>query len=257
MTDSLLKDPFISKYLKVSVFLHVALVLSFSVKSTLWPSKPILVQDSIKVDLVGLPPKAVKKKNPQALPSKKAKKKTVPKKPKIPKVSLKPKVKPKKKAPKVSIKKAKKRQSQALSQLKALSALERLKNLPDPKKAEPQEETIEEQPPVAGEQIAPGTALTGLTKLKHNSYISQVSAHVRRFWFLPEWLTKADFRAKALIQFNALGELLKIEIIESSGNGEFDALIKKTLRDAEPFPAPPEAFKKIVEVDGITLGFPD
>ena len=107
-----------------------------------------------------------------------------------------------------------------------------------------------------GNILAAGTSLTGVHKIQHNRYLGQLKNHVQKNWFLPEWLAQKDLRAQIQIKIDKTGNLLEQKLIESSGDATFDELASETVKNSDPFPAPPEKFQELLKVDGFVLGFP-
>ncbi len=203
-------------------------------KVVFFPSEPLVYQSSVRVDLVDLPEKV----------------KSVP-----PKIQKAPEVKaPKKKrsAPKNKVINLKKRQNNALKRLQAIKSIE---DSFQKKKGEPKQN--QKQEPVKGNIISEGTVLKGLQKLDYDSYISQIDAHIKNHWILPEWLAESSLRASVLVKFDEEGYVILKKIVYSSGQGEYDRLVLQTIDRASPFPSPPYKFKNLVEIDGIIFRFPE
>ena len=110
---------------------------------------------------------------------------------------------------------------------------------------------------VKGNTISPGTALSGLAKLQHDTYAVDLDHHIKQHWALPEWLANRDFKAQAKVYIDSRGNILGRKIIKTSGNQSYDDEVLATIDRSAPFPAPPEKFVSIVEVDGILIGFPE
>ncbi len=110
---------------------------------------------------------------------------------------------------------------------------------------------------IKGNVLSPGTSLTGLTKLQHDTYASDLDRHIKDHWSLPEWLAKRDFKAQARVLIDSRGNILERKIVKSSGNPSYDEEVLATIDRSAPFPAPPEKFLAIVSVEGILIGFPE
>lgn len=246
-----------SLYKKVflySCLIHVALAVSFIIDAAFFSSEKIDYSTAVRVDLVGLPDKIV---NPSAV-TEPAPKEAMPEKPTVPeaKVVEAPKDIAKKEAAQVDPdsvkieKDAKKKQSSALDKIKSMQALDKIKN-----------EVSKEKPKAAaqvkGNVIAPGTALSGLSQLQHNSYIGQIDQHIKNNWALPQWMSNKNFKAQVLVKFNEQGQIISRVIAKSSGNGIYDDLALDTIDKSAPFPAPPEKFTDIFKYQGILVGFPE
>ncbi|WP_413585991.1 TonB family protein [Bdellovibrio sp. HCB274] len=261
-TDSL------NRGLAISFGLHVGLLVFFIVKATFFTPEAIDFTQAVRVDMVGLPdkldpnnlpPKPEAKENPKPAPKpepvveKPAEKKPEPVKPEV-----KLPTKQDKKDDGVNLEKVKSKQNDALDKLKAMAAIEKLKE--EAKKPAPVSGTgksTADAAPIKGNQVSPGTSLTGLTKLQHDTYGADLDRHIKQHWALPEWLAKRDLKAQARVYIDSRGNILDRKIVKSSGNPEYDEQVLATLDRSAPFPAPPEKFQSLVSVDGILIGFPE
>lgn len=107
-----------------------------------------------------------------------------------------------------------------------------------------------------GNRVSQGSALRGIEKLEADAYVNQVEAHIKRFWQIPPWLKSGNFRTRVLVKWDSLGNPTLIQIVESSGNDEFDRIVFETIRKAVPFPAPPPEVAWKMRQEGILFGFP-
>jgi len=111
-----------------------------------------------------------------------------------------------------------------------------------------------------GNRLSKGSALVGDFSdeggSEFASYVQTLPESIRSFWKLPSYLLEKDLRCRIKIYLSASGELLKLELIESSGETEFDARAQKAIRDAAPFSRPSEAVGARLTNSGIILGFP-
>jgi colicin import membrane protein len=110
---------------------------------------------------------------------------------------------------------------------------------------------------IKGNVLSPGSSLTGLTKLQHDNYMSDLDTHIKQNWSLPEWLAKRDLKAQVRVLIDARGNILERKIVKSSGNPNYDEEALAAIDKSAPFPAPPEKFTAILSVDGIVIGFPE
>ncbi len=110
-----------------------------------------------------------------------------------------------------------------------------------------------------GNRVSQGSALTGDYTDEANSefgaYVQRIPGTIRPYWNLPSYLKDKDLRCRLKIFISATGSLLKLDIVESSGNAEYDERATKAVR-ATNFPAPSEAVAKRLTQSGIILGFP-
>ncbi|MBO9668468.1 MAG: TonB family protein [Bdellovibrio sp.] len=269
----------LNRGLMISFGAHIALVLFFIVKAAFFTPESIDFTQAIRVDMVGLPdkvdpkslpPKSEAKENPKpAAPEppkpveKVAEKKPEPKP--EPKAETKTEVKlppkPAKKEPDaVNLEKVKSQQQNALDKLKAMAALEKIKEEVAESKAKTPPGTGKANTgaqQIKGNVVSPGTSLTGLAKLQHDTYGEDLHRHIMQSWSLPEWLAKRDYKAQARVFIDSRGNILGRKIVKSSGNPNYDDEVLATIDRAAPFPAPPEKFVSLVSVDGILIGFPE
>ena len=139
------------------------------------------------------------------------------------------------------------RQQQVDKAFKQILKKNRQRNLPSKKWTES----------FKGNVLSPGTHLRGIDKIKYDRYLNEIDLHVKRDWFLPEWLKEKNLKAQIKVKINNLGKVIDKKIIKPSGNNEYDHLILNIIEKASPFPAPPHRFKKIVLLKGFILGFPE
>lgn len=112
---------------------------------------------------------------------------------------------------------------------------------------------------IEGNRLSKGSALVGDYSDKQNSefsaYVQNLPGIIRPFWKLPSHLLEKSLRCRIKIFLSPLGQLLKAEIQESSGDPEFDARAEQALRSAT-FPRPSEEVGIRLTNSGIILGFP-
>lgn len=223
-----------------------------------FPSKQIPYQKAIRVDMIGLPDKNVpegglkpqsngaEKKENQPIPIKNVKA-TIDDKKKVSSSLNNVKTQPDSKL-KVS------KSNLGTSKLSQLSALNKIEKLMEEEEGR---NRLLKQMVFKGNAIVDGTSLTGLNKIEAEDYVNSVEAHVRSFWRLPQWLASSKMRAKALVKWDSRGIPVLIQIIESSGNDEFDQIVMDTLQKSAPLPAPPDKFAMMMRRQGVVFGFPE
>lgn len=234
------------KYVLLSLALHVSVVLALTVRTFFFPSQPIEFQSALRVDLVALPDKLPA---PAAAPEMKA-----------PEPTVKPESKPLKAEPdlvlnpkkpnKTDDSKLEKKQDESINRLKQLSALERLEQ-------QAKQDAMNKPRVYKGNAISKGSDLTGLSRLEHDEYVSNVEQHVRQFWALPQWLANKGLRAQVRVRFDSYGRVIAKTMVKSSGNPAFDEVVMNTVEQASPAPPPPEKFLRLLENEGILFGFPE
>jgi colicin import membrane protein len=259
--------------LVVSFVVHAVIISFFTLKAVFLTPESIDYSAAIRVDIVGLPdkvkpedvapPAATKEEAKTALPDKPEKT------PPPPKPVEKPVEKPAEKAVKmpakkdldtVNLEKTKHDQKNALEKLKAMAAVEKLKEdaANEKKKKEAAAGTAAAGgPKLKGNVISPGTAITGLAKLQHDSYVVDLDHHIKRNWALPEWLAKRDLKAQVRVTIDSNGNVLSRRISKTSGNSSYDEEVLATIDRSAPFPKPPDKFTSVLAVDGILIGFPE
>src|SRR5690606_13698169 len=110
-----------------------------------------------------------------------------------------------------------------------------------------------------GNRLSKGSALVGDYTDEQNSefsaYVQNIPGVIRPYWKLPSYLMDQNLRCRIRIFLSPGGNLLKVEMIESSGNGEFDVRAERAAREAR-YPKPSEEVGKRLTNSGIILGFP-
>lgn len=110
-----------------------------------------------------------------------------------------------------------------------------------------------------GNRISQGSALTGDYSDEANSefgsYVQTLPGAIRPYWKLPSHLLEKDLRCRIKIYLNSNGSLLKTEVVESSGDPEFDERALRAIRSTN-FPKPSEPVGNRLTNSGIILGFP-
>lgn len=241
--------------LKISVFLHIALFMTFTVRTIFFTEEPINFEQAIRVDMVGLPDRIESLPEPVA---------STPAPPAAPATTLPaiakeaPPVKEAKPAPKekdpdaVSLEKSKTKQKAALEKLKQMSALEKIQQ---DLESEKKKAAAAAKPSYKGNVLSPGTALTGINQLQADAYISNVHNHMISNWALPEYLKNKDLRTDVLVKFDENGNILSKLIVKTSGNPQFDEYVIAAIQKSSPVPPPPEKFMRISSVQGFLFKF--
>jgi colicin import membrane protein len=242
-----------SKSFITSALLHVALLFIVLTRVLFAPTNiPLEIRHAIRVDVVGLPDKIMEAPapTPVAAPPPAV---TAPKVHELPKKEAPPKLETK---PTVNINAKKadlaKNQKKALEQLKAMDALERIKSEVS---AEKRREKIGQI--IKGARVNQGTSLTGLEKIDFDRYFDQMESHLREHWNLPQWLEDASFKAQALVVLDENGNVIRKQLVKSSGNSVFDANVLDAIDKSSPFPAPPQRLQGVLSTRGVVFNFPE
>ena len=231
----------LSNAIKLSVLMHLLLLLVLYVKSVVMPpdlhTKEYL--PSLRVDLVALPEHKINEQvTPTLQPAAPEQKKAVePAKPE-------PKEKPE---PVEKGDYSLKKKTKESKKEKMKSALDRIKAL----------EKIREGETLKGNVVRKGSSAKGdASRSAETTYFDVVLEKVRNEWELPSWLQGKGLSAKVLIKIDRRGMITVINFVRSSGNSQFDAAVKRALYASMPFPVPPVSVLADVMKDGVILGFP-
>lgn len=113
---------------------------------------------------------------------------------------------------------------------------------------------------IEGNRVSKGSALVGDFSDDQNSefssYVQALPDRIRQHWKLPSFLLEKELQCRIKIYLSANGDLLKLEIHESSGVGEYDQKAEEAIRKAAPFSKPSETVAARLTSSGIILGFP-
>ena len=142
------------------------------------------------------------------------------------------------------------KQEQAINRLKQMSAIERMEE-------QFRQEEANKARTYKGNAISKGSDLTGVSRLEHDSYVSNVEQHIRQYWSIPEWLASKNLKAQVRVRFDSNGNVIKKQLVRSSGNPSFDEAAMAAIDKASPAPAPPDRFARLLENEGILFGFPE
>jgi len=87
-------------------------------------------------------------------------------------------------------------------------------------------------------------------------YVQALPELVRVHFKLPSYLMDQNLRCRIAVYIGNTGEVLKTQLIESSGNPEYDARAEKSIRAAAPFPKPSSTLSPRLGGSGVILRFP-
>lgn len=152
-----------------------------------------------------------------------------------------------------------KKRKEALDRIKKMSALESIKSSVESERIEKlvgQSET-KQKPVYKGNVLNPGTELSGINKIQHENYVALIDRQIKENWTLPQWLANKDFKAQALLKIDQNGNIIYNQIYKSSGNANYDEIVKETIQKSGPFPKPSEKFSAILSEKGVLIGFPE
>lgn len=110
-----------------------------------------------------------------------------------------------------------------------------------------------------GNRLSKGSALVGdytdEQTSEFSAYVQNIPGVIRPYWKLPSYLMDQNLRCRIKIFLSPGGNLLRVQMIESSGNPEFDARAERAAREAK-YPKPSEEVGNRLTNSGIILGFP-
>ncbi len=112
---------------------------------------------------------------------------------------------------------------------------------------------------LAGNKVSRGSALTGELGNEAQAglaeYMASLPDKVRPHWRLPSFLKEVELRCRIRIFLRADGTLIKAEILEGSGEAEYDRRAIEAVQ-ATKFPPLDQAYHKAALDGRIVLGFP-
>ncbi|MCZ0931923.1 MAG: energy transducer TonB [Oligoflexia bacterium] len=225
-----------SFFLVLSLSFHLIVILFLIVSKSLphlfKKDKNLLIQNTIRIDTIGLPdlpskPKAKKEKRKTALIKK-----------------------PKKNKEKIK-KKRKEKQAQARKK-------EKLKENQAQKNREEKTSSAKNDKLNKGNKLSKGTKdgkenLTAQQLSEISIYANQIDRQIRAQWSLPKYLTDKKLTAQVEIKINKQGHITYKQILISSGNDLFDSFVLKAIENSEPYPPPPPGIQKFIK-NGIAFG---
>lgn len=257
----------IKRYVAISFWSHIVLFLLFSIGQWISP-KPMLFQPTVQIDMVALPDQ-VKQSEPQPIDT------TLPVKDKAPP----PKPEPEEQKDdslalekpdpnKLALEKAKKKEAED----RAKEALRKLRE--QAKKNERKEEQKRQQAlldkkkedlkrfeeayrsAIRGNQTNQGTSASGEMQATMNAYAGHITERLRNNWSLPAWLQSQGLRAVMRIYIDSRGNVMRYQMMRSSGNDTFDEYVKGCVQRSTPFAPPPEEMATGLRNSGMEVLFP-
>ena len=243
----------------------MGLIVAAILKSLVFPGKPKSYQPALRVDLVGLPD-LLKKDLSRITPA--------PPSPSAPEAEEISKPKPKPAPPvmeeadpdeMVMKSSTSKRNRERLKELEKLSkeeaerkrkmesAIQRMKSLAKISEGDAPKPGLL----IRGNQISKGTALSGdARESSETSYFDLVRDQLQKNWELPVWLSRQKLSAKVELFIDPKGMIRTFRFTKTSGNPQFDEMVKRALAASQPFPAPPREEAASILLHGISVGFP-
>lgn len=246
--------------LKRSLFIHGAILFFVVFKSLVFPSRPANYIPSLRVDIVGLPDSLRKDQqtpadkpasSPEVEAALKKADEVIKKLPPPPKKIVE-KAHPNEMVlkPKAATKAKESRSNKMKNALNRIKALERIS-----------EETTTENrraaPLIKGNQISKGASVSGEARESAEAnYLDSLRERLQENWELPVWISRQNLSAKAQIQIDSRGRLRGFQMIQSSGNAQFDEAVKRAVSESQPYPFPPAEIAGSLLTGGVLVGFP-
>jgi TonB family protein len=249
-------------YLTISLALHGGLFLFLLLGQIISPSKALVFNPSVQIDMVALP-NQVKQENPPPLDPTLKVKENVPPPPEEKPQPDEPEPAPIKKAP--PPKDASKDAESALDRLRA-----QMKKNNKKKEAESRKEQLDEiekkkenlkrfeetyRNAINGNQVHKGTNSTGDMTETLNAYGGHITEQLRRNWGLPAYLQGKGLRAVVRIYIDPSGKVSRFVITHGSGSEAFDGEVIGTVK-ATSYSPPPEELAKGLRNTGVEVTFP-
>lgn len=261
------KNQSLTKEIQLSIVLHFLIFTFLAIRTVFFPSDLDLIENAVQVDMVALPdkidphplaglPPDTPAANPQPeAPKPEEKKQDLPAK-ETPKPLVKDLKAPevKKDLEAVKLEKDKSTQKQALAKLKQMDAFEKLEKQLETEKKH-QAATAAAQAAVKGNILSPGTELKGINQLQADQYRGAVQRHMKSHWEIPHYIRKNNLVTEVLVKFDSNGLILSKEILNSSGNADYDEAVMAAIEKSSPVPAPPGKFTAIASIEGFIFVF--
>lgn len=255
-----------NKGIVFSFIAHSVLLVFLILKNVFFDADMPDYQAAIRVDMVALPDKnpvmpsqPASETKPEPLPEPVKAAEILPeKKPQIDETAI--KLSENKKLEDEKQKKLdEQKRKEALDRIKKMSALESIKSSVESERIEKMvgKSESKEKPVFKGNVLNPGTELTGINKIQHENYVALIDRQIKENWTLPQWLANKDFKAQALLKIDQNGNIIYNQIYKSSGNANYDDIVKETIQKSGPFPKPPDKFSAILSERGVLIGFPE
>ena len=142
----------------------------------------------------------------------------------------------------------------------SLEEVERERPVNDPDAELPRPETDRDSPDREGRaeyalSTDGGGHITGWTPHEIDRWKSAIQGIVQSCLHDPDENADPRLKATCLLMVNRTGELLKGQLIESSGNDLFDTLVQESLRKISHLPPPPAVMTAGAESIDVTLSF--
>lgn len=113
---------------------------------------------------------------------------------------------------------------------------------------------------IEGNRLSKGGALVGdysdADQTELSTYVQALPELVRAHFKLPQYLMDKGLKCRIAVYLSATGAVIKKDLIESSGNADYDARAMTAIDNASPFPKPSASVAPRLSTSGIILRFP-
>jgi colicin import membrane protein len=111
-----------------------------------------------------------------------------------------------------------------------------------------------------GNKLSKGETVLGDSLKESRSlfeqYASRLPSHVRPNWKLPTYLLEKNLACRIRVYISKTGEVLRTELIQSSGVDEYDSRALRAIKASNPFPVPEDSISTFLVAGQVVLGFP-
>ena len=111
-----------------------------------------------------------------------------------------------------------------------------------------------------GNKASTGNSVKGDVLDKKNqefiSYVQSLPDQIRPYWKLPSYLADQNLQCRIKIYISKTGQVLRVEVIEPSGQSEYDQKALQAIKKASPLRPPPSTILTRVSSGAVGLGFP-
>lgn len=111
-----------------------------------------------------------------------------------------------------------------------------------------------------GNKVSKGNNVKGdILDAKNQKFIEYVQSlpdQVRPFWKLPSYLASKSLQCRIRVYISNTGKVIRAEVIEPSGESEYDQKALNAVKKASPLSAPESEILSRVSSGQVVLGFP-
>ena len=245
----------LNEYLMKAVGVHLMVVISGVILNMVFslnlfsthkpPTNIEIIQSAVRVDVVGLPKMTLQELKKMDLQVKE------PEAPEVEKTKNNEtsKVEFKKQAKKVDLSKL----------LKGISSTQ-IKKVKAKKVKKTIDTTALKKLVLEGNAVSKGSSATGESieegQKDFVSYIQSLPDKIRQNWKLPSYLIEKELQCRVRIYIASNGNILNMQIIESSGDEEYDQKALDAVKKSSPLPKPQKTILSKVANGEVILGFP-